>query len=128
MVNVTVMTQSQRKCILRYTYEDYLAYITLVEVIPIALTLSFSVLKQLIKEGVLPPINLPNHSKIVIKFCTPLGQECQGSLPTLVAILTYFCSHCKLKIVSPVGVILQLTAGKGGNLTLVRQSCLGYHL
>ena len=57
MVNVTVLTQSQRKCILRYTCEDYLAYITLVEVIPITLTLSFSILKQLIKEGVLPPIN-----------------------------------------------------------------------
>ena len=51
MVNVTVLTQSQRKCILRYTCEDYLAYITLVEVIPTTLTLSFSILKQLIKEG-----------------------------------------------------------------------------
>ena len=66
MVNVTVLTQSQRKCILRYTCEDYLAYISWVEVIPIALTLSFNVLEQLIKEGVLPPINLPNHFNFVV--------------------------------------------------------------
>ena len=102
MVNVTVLTQSQRKCILGYTCEDYLAYITLVEVIPITLTLSFNVLKQLIKEGVLPPISLPNHFNFGTKFCTPLGQECQGSLQALVAIMLYFYSHCKLKIVSPV--------------------------
>ena len=58
------------------------------------------------------------HFNFGTKFCTPLGQECQGSLQALVAILLYFCSHCKLKIVSPVGVILQLAAGKGGSLTL----------
>ena len=36
----------------------------------------------------------------------------------LVACLTYFWSHCRLKLVSPVGVILQLTVGKGGSLTV----------
>ena len=36
----------------------------------------------------------------------------------LVACLTYFWSHCRLKLVSPVGVILPLTVGKGGSLTV----------
>ena len=36
----------------------------------------------------------------------------------LVACLTYFWSHCRLKLVSPVGVILQLTVGKGSSLTV----------
>ena len=36
----------------------------------------------------------------------------------LVACLTYFWSNCRLKLVSPVGVILQLTVGKGGSLTV----------
>ena len=36
----------------------------------------------------------------------------------LVACLTYLWSPCRLKIVSPVGVILQLTVGKGGSLTV----------
>ena len=36
----------------------------------------------------------------------------------LVACLTYLWLHCRLKIVSPVGVILQPTVGKGGSLTL----------
>ena len=38
----------------------------------------------------------------------------------LVACGTYLWSHCKLKIVSPVGVILQLIVGKGGSLTVVK--------
>ena len=36
----------------------------------------------------------------------------------LVACLTYFWSHCRLKIVLPVGAILQLTVGQGGSLTV----------
>ena len=40
---------------------DYLAYIALVRAIPIALTLSPSILKQSAKEGVHPPNKLPNH-------------------------------------------------------------------
>ena len=36
----------------------------------------------------------------------------------LVACLTYFWSHCRLMVVSPVGMILQVTVGKGGSLTV----------
>ena len=61
---------------------NYLAYITGVGVIPIALTPSSNVLKKLAKEIVVLQTNLPNHSNLGTKFCTPPGKGCQGITPS----------------------------------------------
>ena len=98
--------------------KNYLAYTILVEIIPYSTHSKFQYTKQQTREGLHPPLKLLNHFNFGTKFCTPLGQGCQGSPRALVAWLIYFDPHCKLKVASPVGVILQLTEGRGNGLTV----------
>ena len=91
--------------------KDYLRYIATVGAIPIAITPSLVYSNRLAQEGVHPPSKLPNHFIFVTKVCAPLDKGCQDSPQAPVACYNYLLTHWRLKVVSPVGAILQFTKG-----------------
>ena len=95
---------------------NYLAHIAGVVAIPLVLTLSSNKLNSLPRRVF--PFKYP-YLTIPILELNSAHLQARGVRvhpQALVACLSYLWSHCKLKTVSPVEVILQLTAGKEGGL------------
>ena len=117
MVNISCLTQNQGKCILRYNCEELFGLYNWGGSYTYSTHSKFQCSKQLAKGVVV----LQTYLTIPILELNSAQLQAMGvreSPQALVACLTYFWSHCRLKIVSPVGVILQLTVGKGGILTV----------
>ena len=82
MVNVPCLTQNQGKCILRHTFEELFGLYNWGESYTYSTHSKFQCTKQLAKEVVVLQTNLPNHSNLGTKFCTPPGKGCQGITPS----------------------------------------------